>query len=279
MAKNIQAKKMREVLGQVEERINTIGKLNHEIPKLEQSKGNLEWMLNAEFASPEITHVHPSEDVMQGLEDLGGYLASSRILPPDPYRERVYSTTSSGTSIDYIDHVNHMVETFPDNREVVDWHNITIAKYSDLREKKSTSDIVNRRLAQLNPRLAELHNQAKTEVYSVKAEIKSPIETAGILRELLDQFKGELLNRSAGKGNKYERISNNLVVGLDITKRIVIEQQMIYDDIHHDLSEIVKSRVEVDGDQLVKYIERIEDHIELVTSSIDPDKIGFEFKD
>lgn len=280
MPGNIHINKIREVLDLIVERLASIGKLNKEAPKLEQAKEELEWMLESEQAAPEITFVHPSEDVLENLNSLGIYLSDHRIPGPPSSGTAVISTASISSSSDYANHVSSIGQTFVGVPEVITWQSDVLSGYGILRDRQNRSDKTNKRLEQLDGRLSELHNNAKSSCFSVSAEVVSPIESAELLRELLNGFKGSLIRRcQLGRGTKYGRIADNLAVDTQTTHDAICDQQTTYDRLHSDLSEIAKSRKEIKGFEIKSYLEDLEDHVLIVTSAIDPLMIGFEFCD
>ena len=218
MPRNIHLEKIKEVLDIIVERLSSIGKLNKEVPKLEQAKEELEWMLESEQAAPEITFALPSEDVLENLNRLGIYLSDHRIPEPSSSGTAVISSTTTTSSSDYVSHVSLLSKSFIDVPEVVSWQDEVLTDYGNLRERQNRSDKTNKRLEQLDDRLMELHNNAINSCLSVSAEVGSPIESAELLRELLVCFKGELIRRCrSGRRTKYERIANNLAADSQTT--------------------------------------------------------------
>ena len=280
MPKNIHLPIIRKVLDLISKRLKAIKELNKEVPKLEQAKQELDWMLESEENAPEVTYDHPSERVLYNLENLTIYLSEHEITPPNPQGPFVISASGTTSSTDYIGHVSVVRGLFDGDRQVIGWHDSVQSGYEDLRTRQRRSEKASSRLEQLDQRLQELHGAAIEECLSISANVKSPIEGAEILRELLVSFKGELIRRcSSGKGTKYSRISDSLAVSSKTTQDIITDQQVNYDRLHHALSEIAKKRKPAGGTLMRRLLEDLEDHVLVVTSAIDPSKIGFEFSD
>jgi hypothetical protein len=240
VARNIHLPILHKVLDLITDRLNSISQLNKEVPKLEQAKEELEWILNSEENAPVITFEHPSERVLHNLENLTFYLSEYEITPPHPEGPYVVSASGTTTSSDYVVHVSKFVGMY-DDREVIGWHDSVLSGYEDLRTSQKRSEKSSLRLCQLDQRLQDLHRESINECLAISAEVKSPIEGAELLRELLVSFKGELIRRCrSGKGTRYDRIADNLAVNSKTTRDIISDEQENYDRIHHELSEIAK---------------------------------------
>jgi len=132
------------------------------------------------------------------------------------------------------------------------------------------------RIKQLDKKLAILHKKTIDACLIASSGVESPVESAAFVRELLGNFKGELIRRcKEGKKPNYQRIADNLA--LDNLKSIVIEEQTTYNEIHHELSEIVKSKVTVAKFRMLEFLSLVEDHTFAVTISLDPENLILRF--
>jgi hypothetical protein len=278
MSENIHKSTLKRVISLIRDRIIKIQQLQKEIPRLEETKQDLEWILEEEEKAPQVTITHPSEEVLHQLSNLDSYLTQNPIIADEYIGPAVYSTSGTGTTSTYYLHVSRMPEWFPDNAEVSKWHEDVKEGYIVLREKQDRFTQANERLNKLNRRLTEMHERIRDVVLSTSAQTQSPIEGAEIIREILVSFKGDLIRRcKSGNGATYKRIAENLAVDTDPTREAIVDQQIVYDDLHSQLSEIAKSRVSIAPELLQQLLSRLDDHILIVTGATDPNKIGIQF--
>ena len=276
MAKNFQRKKIEQIRKKVRERLKTIAKLKKEVPSLKKAEEELDWMLNSEESAPKIAGLHQSEFLLNRLGEFDSYLTKYAIPAPSFDSDFVINSSGTASSSDYINYVYRVRKAFSENNDVQNWVIKVSDAYLALRKNQARTEMVRHRLDQLANRLGNLHQKAKDACWSTSSEIQAPVEAAAYLRELLDGFKGELIRRCK-EGNKstYRRISDNLA--FENTKSIVYDQQAVYDEIHHELSEIVKSRLVIPNNRMQELLFSVEDHISVVTIAVDPRKIDIEF--
>jgi hypothetical protein len=278
MPDNIQESKLRKVIDLIRERLNAIRSLQKEAPRLEEARDELEWMLNSEEHAPEVTITLPSENVLHRLSLLQQYLVDHKIVAADPMGPYIISASGITSSSDYAVHVTEIHRLFLQNTEVARWHDSVMNGYQQLRTSHNRSEKASSRLGQLDDRLLDLHSRATDAALSTSAGVQSPIESAELIRELLISFKGELIRRcKVGKGTKYQRIAQNLAIDSQATLEAIIDQQQNYDELHHELAGIAKNRLQVPQKRLKELLANFEDHVLIITNSIDPEKIGFEF--
>ena len=123
-----------------------------------------------------------------------------------------------------------------------------------------------------------MYNNAVEATFAAKAGTQSPVEAAAILDRVIERFKGELIGRCK-KGDKatYARISDNLATDSPLTKSVVIDGQVTYDTINHELMTIRKGMAMASGERMVELLRMIEKHIIVITDALDPSKVGIEF--
>lgn len=276
MQNNPQRIKIEEILTHLRDRLNTIAKLQKEVSSLKKAEEELVWMLRAEDNSPAIVWPHQSENLLSRLVELDDFIDQNSLpyVKPD-FSSFVYSAGTISSS-DYIRHVNKLGNAFLGNNDVRDWVLEVSNSYHEFRVKQETAKLVASRLKKLKIDLFDLHQSAINTCWSAFAGTQSPIESAATLRELLDQFKGALIN-ICQRGNKatYQRIADNLA--FESLKSLISDQQEVYDDLHAELSKIAKSRLEVPLTRMQELLSLTENHILAVTIGLDPEKIGFEF--
>lgn len=276
MAKGLQRKKIEKVRNKVSKRLETIAKLQKEIPSLKKAEEELDWMLRAEENAPPIVNIHLSENLLQRLNTFDIYLTKYSIPKPSYDSDAFINSSGTASSSDYINNVYQIRDSFTNDEGVLSWAIKVSDSYFDLRVKQARTEMVSSRLGQLNNRLMNLHKSAIDACLSTSAGSTSPVEGAALLRELLDSFKGELIRRcKKGKGATYQRIADNLA--FDKLRSMISDQQEEYDNLHSELSGILKSRTVIQPSRIRELLTLTEDHISVVILVLDPEKIGFEF--
>jgi hypothetical protein len=278
MTDNLQKSKLQKILVLLLNRIDSIKVLHKEVPHLEEAKKELEWMLKSEEIAPDVTIAFPSEKVLYQLDNLEQYLVNYQIPLPNQIGPYIISASGTSSSSDYVDHATEFHALFPEDKNVSKWSAYVVESYQQLRESQNRSKQVNLRLGKLNNRLKDFHSRAIDAVLSAAADVQSPIEGGELIRELLVSFKGELIRRcKSGRGTDYHRIANNLAVCSQATIDAIVNQVQVYDNLHHELAEIAKGRLEVHQNRLKVLLSNFEDHVLIITDSLDPEKTGIEF--
>lgn len=276
MAKGLQRKKIEQVRNKVRKRLETIAKLQKEVPPLKKAEEELDWMLHAEENAPKIAGLHLSENLLQKLSTFDTYLTKYLIPKPSYDSDAFINSSGTASSSDYINNVYKIRDSFASDNEVLSWAIKVSDSYFDLRVRQARTQMVSSRLGQLDNRLMNLHKRAIDACLSASAGLTSPVEGAALLRELLDSFKGELIRRcKEGKGANYQRIADNLA--FDKLGSMISDQQEVYNSLHSELSGILKSRAAVQPSRIQELLTLTEDHISVVIIVLDPEKIGFEF--
>lgn len=171
-----------------------------------------------------------------------------------------------------------MRQTYNQSNDVENWASEVWGERDKLRAKQDRSEEASRRLGLLSEKLPELHELATNASLEAAARVSTPVEGAESLRELLVQFKGELIRLcKQGSGTKYSRIADNLAFDDPILDGMVRSGQEDYDSLHSELAEIAKHRVEASIDRLRELLGLLEDHVLVITTSLDPDKTGLNF--
>jgi len=278
MSDNLQKSKLQNVLALIRNRLEAIKILNREAPRLEEAKEEIEWMLKSEELAPDITISYPSEKVLYQLDNIEQYLVNFHIPIIDQSGSSIISAAGTTSSSDYVGHAIEFRSRLPDDENVSKWSVFVVKSYNQLRESQNRSEQVNTRLGKLKKRLKDFHSRAIDAALVAAATVQSPIEGGELMRELLVSFKGELIRRcKSGRGKGYHRIAENLAVSSRATVDAIVNQQQVYDDLHPELSEIAKGRLYVDQYRLKELLSNLEDHILIITNSLDPEKVGVEF--
>jgi hypothetical protein len=236
-------------------------------------------LFGSEKSAPEVTKQHPSEGFMHRLSRLDVYLDDHEIPDPGESILAMVPASSLSSSTDYLSHVDRMELMYQKEAVVQAWSEKVRREREKLRGKQARSEQVFSRLTQLSLRLGELHEEAVAITLKVSAAVQSPVEAAEVQRELLVQFKGDMIQRCRqGKGTKYSRIATNLAYDDESIQEIVIDEQSVYDSLHSELSEIAKMRKVPKSERLELTLGLLEDHILVISSSLDPFKLGFSFE-
>lgn len=261
--------------------LNKLEKWNKLAPHIQRDLEYQEWMENAVELEPEILSLHIDENLKStltsGYETLPGLLNIPE--PPDDIQTHILA---SGTAapIQYTRYMIHLERNQSDNAHVINWAKEHIANYNKLRNTHNTSAEVSRRVLKLNPMLGDLHNSSINAILQCSANQIEPPLAAVVSRRLLEQFKGHLIAHCrTGKKTSYKRISDNLAADSVLTKSAIETEQETYDRLWTELTHIVKRIKNVGPDYLKELFRELEDHIMVVTSAIDPNKIGFDFID
>lgn len=265
--------------GMYADTLGKIAKWNRLVPSMQHAKDELDWMAESIHDAPSVVNFATNETLRDSLATSQNTLGSLLSIPEPPrFLEPIVTTSGSSTALSYRQFVDQVPLHHSDNREVINWANLTRVKGEALRNSQNRSKEVHGRLNMLSPGLCELHEQAQRATLTSGAAVASPIEAASIQRSLLVEFKGVLINKcKTGTGTKYARISENLAVESDLTKTAVTRGQGNYDALHDELSEISKSKRLVTGERIRELLAQLEDHIWIITNALDPDKIGVSF--
>lgn len=232
-------------------------------------------MQNSEETSPALPQIEPSDDLINYLSFLENHLIENDISSSNNLGIQLVTTSGSAASSDYMFNAQLTRKYYPEDVELSIWVDDIFENYQELREKTKRSEKVNFRLAVINERLKDLHSRAIESAKLVSANVKSPIECAGLLRELIDGFKGELIRVcKTGKGSSFIRISNNLALQGQTHISNITDQDKVYNQLHHELSEIVKDRIRIGEKRMDELLSLVEDHILNTTNSLDPEKSG-----
>jgi hypothetical protein len=263
----------------VENALENIGEWNNVVPQLQQAKRQYEWMSNAVQQAPDIARQHVDEVLLHHISNIQASLSPLLNIPKPPDNIGSIITTSGTAPTDlYYQHIQSVENANLGNVHVVTWAQESKQEFQQIRDQEHRADGVQARLARLSRKLADPHGAATEATLKAGADVVSPVEAAITQRELLDQFKGELIRRCpAGKGNSYKRIADNLAIASPITKTAIEDSQGTYDATHTELSEIAKSRRVADGAYIADLLRRVEDHIWTVTSALDTNSTGVTF--
>jgi hypothetical protein len=279
MSDNDLSSKIDDLHGMFGNALDKIAEWNKLVPDMQRARDQLSWMSDSIHKAPNIVNSTTDETLLDSLSKsrvaVSGML--SLLYPPNNFGPIVTTSASVNTAVytQFVHNVSQQLSSIP---EVVDWARKTTIAGEALRQNQDRSNEVHRRLNLLSPKLGKLHEQAQQATLSSVAEVAGAVEAASTQRSLLDEFKGVLISRCrAGNGTKYARISDNLALDSDFTRETVTSGQHAYDSLHWDLSQISHSKTIVTGEQMQRLLYDLEDHIWIITSALDPDKLGVSF--
>jgi hypothetical protein len=260
--------------------IGNVVEWNKQLPAMQQTKINLDWVRSSMNDSPPEIALTTDEVL---LDYLGKATEGAEIVAsiPNPTPDLYPVVTTSGSIIPHVynQFVKNVAYQFQGNPNVVEWAGITITFGEELQAKQNRSNIVHKRLSLLRADLAELHKEATDLCLKAQAEGDSkPVGATMTLNRLLEQFKGSLIDKCrGGSGTRYQRISEFLAANSALTKTVVADGQQIYDSLNNELVQIRKRMEVSSGDRVVEILHEIEDHIIIVTDALDPIKLGVIF--
>lgn len=275
MDENLHLEKIKKAREKLVERLRVLAELNRQVPVLKMVLDELNWLYESEESAPKKTNSHVSESLLYNLSNLDDYLIKNALPIPKPFENPYFTVSTTSSSSDYEVHVLKLGETYSEDEDITTWAKNVSEKRRDLKNLQNRREIVSVRLAKLSSNLSEAHKKAVAATLTASSNIQSPAEAQ---RELLVQFKGELIRRSRnGAGKKYSRIADNLIYEAQELKSIVIDQQSLYDSLHAELSEIAKTRSVPGSGRLDATLVSLEDHVFIITTSLDPEKTGISF--
>lgn len=265
-----------------EKAISNITNWNEYLPAMVKAKKNLDWIKNAMNSSPTVISSEMDETLMDYLNKASNDAMILLDIPePNPSVSTFATTSGSAIPDAFVNFVKDLPYQFRDNQEVAEWAEITIVWGDNLKKEQNRSERVHQRLTQLKTNnLDELHKEAIDLCFKAQAarDLK-PVGAAMVLTRLMEQFKGALIsNCRLGKGNNYQRISENLADNSDLARAVVTNGQTTYDQINDELVHIRKRMKLSSGDRIVELLREIEDHIFIITDGLDPSKIGITFE-
>jgi len=263
------------------ELIDKLEKWNKYVSSIQQDLEYQEWMENAVEQEPD-TLAHHTDENFRGL-----LVATNNTLPgllniPEPPDDLGIYISASGTAppATYYRYMDDMERNFNENNHVVKWAEKNKSSFEELKESHKISSEVRKRVTKLNPRLGKLHQSATDAILRCAAEIIDPPLAAADPRRLLEQFKGHLIDRCrTGKKATYRRIADNLAADSEMTRIAIENEQDTYERLSTEFTHIMKRMKSVNHDYMPQLLKQLEDHIMVVTSAIDPNKIGFSFID
>lgn len=260
--------------------ISNIVEFNNLIPGLQQTRETLQWVRDSLNNSPTQVSLLPNEHLSDILEKATQGAAVLRSFPKPPSElGPVLNTSGSAVYTIYFDHIRKVESYYIGDPIVVDWARTTKITGEKLVEKQNRSGIVSYRLSLIHPMLEMLHKEAIDLCVRAKAEADGrPVGASMTLTRLLDQFKGNLIDKcKGGDGANYNRISERLAANSALTKTTVLEGQSKYENLKSELLEIRKKGKPSSGDRIEQILREVEGHILTITDALDPDKLGITF--
>jgi hypothetical protein len=259
--------------------LKNLSEWNKIAPYVVESLKDQEWLENSINNEPQILHNHTNETfreiIEEGLNTIPGLLNL-----PEPSINIIPLVSSSGSfpADIYYRYINEMVNIMPNDITVAEWSKETKDTYLELQQIKNTSRIVNSRLDKLGNKFVILHNDAIKYSNTSNAGLEDTIKAASAMRELIDQFKGYLIDKCrGGRGATYKRIAEFLGIDTSLTKLAIEGGQSSYDHIHNELDLIIHRRIEVKGYPIMLLLRELENHIKIITDAIDTNKFGINF--
>jgi len=253
---------------------------NRYVPIIQQDMEFQEWMESAVEKEPDVLSQYTDENFRYVLQATQQTLPGLLNIPNPPENFEIYPSTS-GTILPtqyyrYMDSIsNNVSEAY-----ILNWVDENKKAYKKIRESHNTSTEVAKRLRRLKPELGDIHVSASDAVLRCAAKIIDPPLAVADPRRLLEQFKGHLIVRCrSGKNTTYKRIADNLAADSEMTKVAIEGEQTTYDILWNEFTHILKRIKQADYDDLPELFNQVEDHIMIVTSAIDPKKLGVNLLD
>lgn len=259
--------------------LDHIAKWNQLVPIIKQSAQMVELIDDSWSRAPTAVTGLTSEPLVDYLDKSVREASILATIPaPRLGLGPVLNTAGSAPMAVYTSFVADIGARFQHDQTAVTWANETLHLGQRLEAVRNRSQNVHRRLVLLHADLGDLHDHAVNAVLAAQAGTQSPIEAAANLDRLLEQFKGNLLARcKTGKGTTYGRISDNLAADSPLTRTVVSDGQITYDTLNGELMGIRKSMQPSTGERVVELLRQVEEHIQLITDALDPNKVGVDF--
>lgn len=259
--------------------LSNIAAWNENVPVMKETEEVLAWVDNTISSSPVEIVPLVNETLIDYLDKSEQAVSVLNNIPKPPLDFMpIQSTAGSSIVSSYTEYVEQVIDRFHDQPKAVEWGQRTLFLGQQLKAVRYRSDIVRRRLIQLNPFLGELHKRAVDATLTAEAGTQNPIEAAAAQNRLLEQFKGALIAKCrTGKGTNYERISSSLAANAPLTKTVVADGQGVYDSLNNELVEIRKQMGSVKGERMGQLLRLLEEHIIVITDALDPNQVGIVF--
>jgi hypothetical protein len=258
--------------------VSKITKLNKVLPALQQAIIFHDWFEENINKEPEFLATNIDENIVSIVTATYQALGELKNIPDiSPYTSSdIIASGSAGTAV-YFGYMTNNKERFSSNKEIQSWSDEGTKAYLILEQNSNQTSIVRKRLGKLNLKLVELHIKAEESTLSSIAGLEFSIASASALRELLDQFKGLLLDKCrGGQGATYQRIAQFLSIDTPIARIAIESNQDEYERLHKTLSRIIHSRLAVEPNLMISYFRQVEDHVKIVTDNLNPSVIGID---
>lgn len=280
MAKSKAGELAGHIADEIEDAIRAIAELSRSIPGLRRHAAGFRRIEDGLSAAPDKAAYSVDEAFTDQLHDtdiaLGGLLG--QIGPEVERIEPVIS--SSGTAVEprYYRMVQDVAQLLPSDPEVQYWAASQIQIRDEIRQRQNKSDVVNRRLGQLQEELAVRYRRGRERADFYTSGASDPDGAAEDLRWVLRQFKGELLDLCDDKrGSNFRTISRNLAFENGISEKVVADEGDNWSALRVRLGKIAKGDANTTAAEMRELLVRTEDLIMTVTEALDPAKIGIVF--
>jgi len=157
-----------------------------------------------------------------------------------------------------------------EEQEIKDWSKNYLRPYIDLHGKQERFEEVKNYLLSLNPNRVEELEIAEKSYRLTLSGINDLIYTGIAMRNILEHFKGDLIQRAKQQKSEnspsWEKMSERLTKkGVDsVEYQEMIKQKEIWSEIHNELTKITKNLKKIDNIQLEVLWTKTIDHLYII---------------
>jgi hypothetical protein len=279
-------RRLSEQLKKLEETTDNISSWNKVVPALEGAKRDIRWAIRTlenspnlvdypELGDPFIKHLIASEGTISEL-----------LTIPTPFANAINISGAVGQSsaslvMQWVDSLKGSANNDPSTSE---WIRSSEQEYEEITDRQTRSEVVKARLKQLSDNrkidLVALYEKAYAATMVAVANVGNSSDAATLMRDLLDDFKENLLSRcrpTKVPPQIYHRIANGLAITTPVTHQAICNGESTHKKLHDEMSQVLKLKLVIPTMRLSEILHELEDHIWIVTESIDPSKIMIKF--
>jgi hypothetical protein len=259
-----------------------IQKLHNHQPQIDRDIEVLKITRNCIESQPANVSTTHNEDLFNSIEaqNKEANTLLGLVAGPADYIEVPYESTSGSiTSTSFTTYVSTVEYSYKNDPEISMWTQDAFHSVTSHYDKYELSQRINQRLKIIQPDLSKLHDEAKKATASCPASLDYS-GAASKQRTLLEEFKGEVLRPCPirkPENQHYALIAKQIIRDNKLIRKKIRDQQFEYNKLHLRLTNIYKHDNHCTNTEIKSYLFRIELHINIITTNLDPVKSGFHF--
>lgn len=246
------------------------------VPKVQQQLDLAKWEEEALSDVPsQAANIVPSDVTSSLAEDLE---TLRQALPEIPQINLVALDVSVATTSTTSTRIYQLADNarHSDDPQICGWGSRYSEKYEILQNQLGREQQVRSLLHNLNPNLALEFDDAVSEYRAVLAGTTSQPKAGIALRNVIEHYKGEVMNlaRQHPKEQKisWEQLSNRLVGNVVVARQRFQQQGKKWSDLQQRLSKLAKGHIQLDQSELYSVFTEFIDHLYIVLSLINTEE-------